>query len=404
MKRRQFLKAAAGSMGAAAVAMPAFLRHAFAADPIKIGVPTSLSGPLALLGEQTKRGGDFFVKEVNAKGGVIGRPIELIYEDTAANPAVAVRKAQQLVEKDGVKFLVGIAASSEALAVSPKCPEWNCLLIATIPGAGALTSTAFNRNFFRINMSSVMGSRVTSLYLKQSPTKKFYALGSDYAYGHDSVSAFSKLVKQIGRETIGTAFPPLGTKDFASYIAKIKESGAEACLVSLPGQDGVIFFKQAAQFGLNHQVRFLIESFETKFLDATGDAMEGSIGAARYVYTIDTPKNKKFVAGYHELYKLYPDYPDAMAYDALDWLTQLMTKVGSATDIDKVITAWEDAEFNGLVGPILMRKCDHQVEQPGFMAEAVKGPGAASVLIPKILTTYPREQIVPKCRSDEFAD
>ena len=105
--RRDFLKiGVVGGVGAA-LAMPAFARRAYAKEPIKIGLPTVLSGGNAQYGIQARRACELFGKEINAKGGVLGRPLEFIYEDTGGDPATAVRKAQKLVEKDGVKFLTG---------------------------------------------------------------------------------------------------------------------------------------------------------------------------------------------------------------------------------------------------------------------------------------------------------
>ena len=352
MKRRQFLQVAAGGMGAAA-SMPTSFRKAWAQKPIKIGVPTALSGAQALFGEQTRRGADYFSKEINAKGGVLGRPVEIIYEDTGADPATAVRRAQKLVEKDGVQFLMGVAMSSEALAITAKAQEWNSLLISTITGGGALTTTAFNRNFFRVNKSAAMGARVISLYLAEAPMRRFYALGSDYAYGRDAVANFSKLLAPTGKEIVGTAFAPLGTKDFASYIARIKQSGAQACFFAVPGQDGITFFKQAHQFGLTRDIKMIVESFDLKYIEPIGDAIVGTVGATRYSFTIDTPRNRSFVAGFHGAYKAYPDYPDATAYQALDWLSQVIEKAGTADDIEKIIATWEDFELRWLGRPVL---------------------------------------------------
>ena len=117
MRRRDFLKTAlAGGIGASLSG--AYLQPAWAQNPIKIGLPTVLSGGNAQYGIQAKRACELFGKEINAKGGILGRPVEFIYEDTGSDPATAVRKAQKLVEKDGVKFLTGTVLSSEALAVS----------------------------------------------------------------------------------------------------------------------------------------------------------------------------------------------------------------------------------------------------------------------------------------------
>ena len=121
--RRDFVKAGLVTGIGATLSFPAYLRQAWAAEPIKIGLPAALSGGNAQYGVQAKRACELFAKDIKAKGGILGRPVEFIYEDTAGDPATAVRKAQKLVEKDGVKFLTGVALSSEALAVSAKGPS-----------------------------------------------------------------------------------------------------------------------------------------------------------------------------------------------------------------------------------------------------------------------------------------
>ena len=372
MRRRDFLKiSVAGAAGTSLLAVPRYLR---AQGPIKIGMPAALSGSYAQYGIQAKRAADLFSKDVKAKG-ILGRPVEFIFEDTAGDPAAAVRKAQKLVEKDGVKFLTGVALSSEALAVSAKCPEWKVLFMSTINGAGALTAKSFHRYFFRVNTSGPMGARAISLYLAESPMKRFFALGSDY--------------------------PPVGTKDFASYIAKIRQSRAEGVYLALPGQDATIYMKQAHQFGLNREVKPIMEILELENMKAVGDAMVGAIGSSRYPFTVDTPKNKEFVKRFHELHGMYPDMFDGETYEGLEWLAQVIAKAGT-DDVEKVIEAWEDSTYEGLEGPFLMRKCDHQAVQPGFAVECVKDPKYPHP-IPKILATYPGDKVTPKCRTEEFS-
>src|SRR6185503_19466203 len=111
MRRREFLTMAAVGGAMAGVGSPVFLRRAYAQTPIKIGMPAALSGSNAQYGIQARRAGELFAKDIKAKG-ILGRPVEFIYEDTGGDPATAVRKAQKLVEKDGVKFLTGVALSS----------------------------------------------------------------------------------------------------------------------------------------------------------------------------------------------------------------------------------------------------------------------------------------------------
>jgi len=399
--RREFVKA--GLVGGIGIGLgfPAFLRRAYAAEPIKIGLPAALSGGYAQYGVQAKRACELYAKEVKARGGILGRPLEFIYEDTAGDPATAVRKAQKLVEKDGVKFLTGVALSSEALAVSAKCPEWKVIFMSTINGAGALTAKSWNRYFFRVNTSGPMGARAVSLYLIESPMKKFFALGSDYAWGRDSVGSFDKLITSAGKEIVGKDYPPVGTKDFASYVTKVRQSGAQGCYLALPGQDATIFFKQAYQFGLTREVKPIMEIVELENIKAVGDAMVGTIGGSRYPFTLDTPRNREFVKRFHETYNMYPDMFDGETYEGVDWLAQVIQKVGG-DDVEKVIEAWEDSPYEGLEGSFFMRKCDHQAVQPGFVVEAVKDPKYPHP-IPKIVATYPGDKVTPKCRTEDFA-
>jgi len=399
--RREFVTAGLVSAVGLSLGFPAYLRRASAAEPIKIGLPAALSGGNAQYGVQAKRACELFAKEMKAKGGVLGRPIEFIYEDTGGDPATAVRKAQKLVEKDGVKFLTGVVLSSEALAVSAKCPEWKVIFMSTINGAGALTAKSWNRYFFRVNTSGPMGARAVSLYLVESPMKRFFGLGSDYAWGRDSVGSFEKLITAAGKEIVGKDYPPVGTKDFASYVAKIKQSGAQGCYMALPGQDATIFFKQAYQFGLTREVKPIMEIVELENMKAVGEAMAGAIGSSRYPFTVDTPRNRDFVKRFHELHGVYPDMFDGETYEGLEWLTQVIQKAGT-DDVEKVIEAWEDSPYEGLEGPFFMRKCDHQAVQPGFVVEAAKDPKYPH-LIPKILATYPGERVTPKCRTEDFA-
>src|SRR2546428_1682895 len=142
MRRRDFLQVAvAGGVGAS-LGVPAFLRRTWAqGGPIKIGMPTALSGSNAQYGIQAKRAAELFAKDIKAKG-ILGLPVEFIYEDTGGDPATAVRKAQKLVEKVGEKFLTGDALSSDALAVSANCPEWQVVCMSAVHGDGPLTVRA----------------------------------------------------------------------------------------------------------------------------------------------------------------------------------------------------------------------------------------------------------------------
>ena len=143
---------------ATALAAP-LIRHAHAADAIKIGMPLALTGPLGSVGQEQKNGAELWAKVTNAKGGLLGRPIQLFITDTGGDPATCVRKAQELVERDNCHVFFGMTLSSEALAVVPKLAEWNAIFVSSDNGDGRLTGSSLVPNFFRSNISGPMGTR-----------------------------------------------------------------------------------------------------------------------------------------------------------------------------------------------------------------------------------------------------
>ena len=269
--------------------------HAQAGGAIKIGMPLALTGPLGSVGQQQKRGAELYAKLQNAKGGILGRKIELLIEDTVGNPATCVRKAQEMVERYDCRLFTGITLSSEALAIVPKLAEWNSIFISSDNGDGRLTAESFVPNFFRANTSGPMGARAVSLYVKEAKLKSFYALGMDYAWGHNSVQVFENEMKRLNIEFVGKVFAPTGTKDYSTYITKIRQSGADGVYLVLAGDDNNAFLAQAAQYQLPAKMAMVTEQIELVALRAVGDASVGLVGSARYAFTIDTPGNKEFV-------------------------------------------------------------------------------------------------------------
>ena len=128
----------------------------------------------------------------------------------------------------------------------PKLAEWNAIFMSSDNGDGRLTGSSFVPNFFRANISGPMETRAISLWLRQAEFKNFYALGMDYAWGHNSIGVFQDEVKKAeARTSSATVYSPIGTKDFSTYITKIRQSGADACFLVLQGDDNNAFLSQA---------------------------------------------------------------------------------------------------------------------------------------------------------------
>ncbi len=292
---------------AATLTSPVVLKRALGDEPIKIGMPCALTGPGGEVGEQMRRGAEFWARTVNAKGGVLGRQVQILAQDTTGDPATAIRKAQDLVEREGCRLLFGMTLSSEALAVVPKLAEWNAIFMSSDNGDGRLTGESFVPNFFRANTSGPMGTRAVALYLRQAGFNKFCALGMDYAWGRNSIGVFKDEVKKAGKTFLTDVYSPIGTKDYATYITKIRQSGADACFLVLQGDDNNAFLAQAKQYRLGDKVQLLTEIVDLNSIHAVGEAAVGLIGSSRYTFTFPGDANAAFVAAWKQEYGNVPD-------------------------------------------------------------------------------------------------
>src|SRR6185312_1228438 len=255
---------------------------------------------------------------------------EIYITDTGGDPATCVRKAQEFVERDGCRILFGMTLSSEAVAVVPKLAEWKTIFVSSDNGDGRLTAESLVPNFFRSNISGPMGARAVTLYLRDAPFKAFYAIGMDYAWGRNSVDVFQGEMKRANKNFIGAVYSPTGTKDFSTYITKIRNSGADALYVVLAGDDYGAFLAQAKQYRLGDKVQLLTEVVDMSVMRSVGDAGAGLIGSTRYRSAIDTPENKAFVAMWLKEYGNPPDNNEGDQWQACMVLEDAIKRAGSA--------------------------------------------------------------------------
>ena len=397
LARRKFLKAAAAASALAAA--PAYLKAQAAA--IKIGIPTVITGGYALLGSQVMRTCRLVKKMTDARGGVLGRPVEFLFQDTQGDPAICVRKAQELVERDNCRILSGVIVSSEAAAMLPKLESWNAVFLSHGNGDGRLTAELFVPRFFRANTSAPMGARALALYLKDAPQKKFMAIASDAAWGRSSNTAFEAQIKRVGKDLVDKIYAPVANKDYSPYITKILQSGVEGCYVALQGDEARAFYSQATQYKLSQRVQFFTEIVAQADIKVLGRDAIGLMGSSRYPLTYDIAQNRAFVDAFMAEYKEIPDWTDGEMYQALMILFAAIEKARSDEPM-RIVAAMEDLEVTSVKGPIKMRKCDHQGENQGFVVKVGQHKGFAEP-VGEIVKIYPREMTTPDCRSSSYS-
>jgi branched-chain amino acid transport system substrate-binding protein len=251
--RRRLVKSGA-ALVAAQFASP-FVIRARAADAVKIGLDNPLTGTYAANGKHELDGCQLALDEINAKGGILGRPVELRVEDSSSGDAgTAVQKARKLIEGDKVDFLLGNVNSALSLAMAQVSNEKGVLHIVPGGHTDAVTGASCHWNVFRVCNTTQMEANAVADALVKDFGKKFYYLTPDYAYGHTLESGLIKAIGAIGGERVGGDLTPLGTVDFSSYLIKAQAANPDVILFLVQGDDMLNAMKQAVQFGLQSKV------------------------------------------------------------------------------------------------------------------------------------------------------
>lgn len=344
-------------------------------QPIRIGVVTPLSGTYAGLGQQVKWGLDLAAREINESGGVMGRRIELIYEDEEANPAVATQKAEKLFQVNKVDFLTGTVNSGSTLAVGQVAERNQRLIATTVSFADSITGDKCSPNVFRVNARAGMQSAALAEWLsKEKPNASVFYLGPDYEMGRSTVAAFKSAAEGKGARTVGEIFAPLDNKDYSPYFGQIRSARPTVMYTSVAGNDTVRLFSQLAEFGLGRNLQIVGASgtLTSQNLPAIGKAAEGFVTGVGYSPLIDSTENKKFVAAFQAMNKALPDLYGADSYGVLYFYKAAVEKAKS-TDTDKVRAAMRDLEWATPQGVKKMRAGDHQAMQDMYAVRVTNG-------------------------------
>lgn len=336
--------------------------------PIRIGVVTPISGTYAGIGQQVSWGLDMAAEEINAAGGIMGRQIELIYEDSEANPAVAVQKAEKLMTAEDVDFLTGTVNSGATLAVGQVAERAGKLLATTVSFSDAITGDKCSPNVFRVNARAGQQSAALAAWIEsEKPGAKVFYLGPDYEMGRSTVAAFKSNAEKVGAQSTGEVFAPLDSKDYSQYFGRIRAAQPEVLYTSVAGNDTVRLFTQMQDFGVRDGLTILGASgtVTSQNIGAIGNAAEGFITGVGYSTLIDSPENKAFVSAFNTRNGADPDLYGADSYGLLFAYKKAVETAGN-TSTDDVRAALEGLEWNTPQGVKTIRAGDHQAIQPMY--------------------------------------
>ncbi len=328
LTRRTLLKGAAGATAIAGLGMPAIVKAQ--SDVIRIGHLTPITGFLGPLGEFAQMGVKLAAEEINAAGGVLGRKIELVIEDSV-NPQTASAKAERLIERDKVAMIIGEISSASALAIGQVADRTKTVFINTGANSDALRGASCNPFMFHIEAANSMMVTAVGTYLKTENMiqgKRWYSLTADYAFGHDLFRVAKKFVTENGGEFIGEELVPTDATDFSPYLLKIRQAQPDIVASNLAGNQITNFIKQYAEYGLQFPITGF--GFDTAVAWGAGKGNFSGIWPLIWHHMVDTPSSKRFVEAFTKAYGKPPENQSWGDYNSLKIVAQSFTELKSA--------------------------------------------------------------------------
>jgi branched-chain amino acid transport system substrate-binding protein len=349
---------------------------------IKIGELNSYKAQPAFL-EPYKKGMELAIEEINAKGGVNGKKLELISRDDNANPGDAVRVAEELVSREKVDVLTGTFLSNTGLAVADFAKQKKRFFLGGEPLTDKLTWQGGNHYTFRLRPGTYMQSAMLVQEAAKLNKKRWAIVYPNYEYGQSAVAAFKQLLKaaQPDVEFVTEQATPLGKVDAGSVVQALADAKPDAIFNVLFAADLSKFVREGNTRGLfkDRAVVSLLTG-EPEYLDALRDEAPNDWIVTGYPwYGIQTPEHKAFFLAYHNKYKDYPRAGSVVGYSMIKSVAAGLAKAKS-TDQEKLVAAFKGLQVDTPFGKITYRPEDHQSTMGAFVGKT-KNQGGKGVMV-----------------------
>jgi len=394
LSRRAALKGLGA--GASLLAMPWIVR-AQTSDVIKIGFPMPLTGPFAAEAKDQVKSAQLAVQQINDKGGVVGRKVELLVRDDKLNAGEAATRALELIENDKVNAIVGALSSAIQLATNEVTRARGMLYISISQSDSINEVKDFSKYTFHEALNPTMTTAAVAKHTFKMGARVAY-LCADYAYGHEMLRGFKRAGDAIGAVTVGEILHPIGAPDYSTFIPRISAMSPDILCICNFGRDQANSIKQAVDFGLKDRMKIVVPVILHNQRLAVGpDVFEGVIGGSNYYWGMEdtVPSAKVFNDAFRATHGgATPTDYGAYGYTGVMSLLLAMQAAGG-TVTDKMVASLEGLKYDVAKGPQYYRKCDHQSVQSVLVLESKKKAEMKSDLdFFKILATEPASESV----------
>src|SRR5215204_5760493 len=374
MRRHVLFLALAGAVASFATAA--------SAQTIKIGELNSYKGQPAFL-DPYKKGWELAVEEVNAKGGVLGKKLEVVSRDDGADPGAAVRVAEELITREGVNIITGTFLSHIGLAVTEFAGKKQVFFLAAEPLTDKITWQNGNRYTFRLRASTYMQVAMLMPDVIAAKKKRWALVYPNFEFGQSAAEAFKTMLKkaQPDVEFLTEQAPPLGNEDTGAIAQALDDAKPDGIFSATFGTGLAKFVRDGTTRGtFKNRVVVNLLAGEPEYLDPLKDeAPVGWIVTGYPWNEINTPEHKAFVAAYQKKFNDYPRLGSVVGYDTMKSLAAGIAKAGS-TDTEKLITAFRGLEVkDGPFGTFTYRAQDHQATVGAYVGKIALKDGKGTM-------------------------
>jgi branched-chain amino acid transport system substrate-binding protein len=351
-----------GIIACASALAISFSPMASAQETIKIGELNSYKSQTAFL-DPYKKGWEMAIEEINAKGGVLGKKLEVVSRDDGSNPGDAVRVADELVTREGVNILTGTFLSNIGLAVAEFAGKKQVFFLASEPLTDKVTWQNGNKYTFRLRPQTTTQVAMLLPDALAAKKKRWALVYPNYEYGQSAAAAFKEMMKakQPDVEFVTEQAPPLGKVDAGAVVQAIDDAKPDAIFNALFGADLAKFVREGTTRGVfKDRTVVSLLSGEPEYLDPLKE--EAPVGWIVTGYPWDkitTPEYKTFLDAYQRKYSDYPRLGSIVGYVTMKSVAAGIAKAGS-TDTEKLIAAFKGLKVDSPFGPFSYRASDHQ--------------------------------------------
>lgn len=338
-----------------------------AAEPITLGLNYPRTGPYKEEGLAQMRGALLAIDELNAQGGVLGRPLRLSSKDTASRPAKAVKNVDKLAA-EGAAMLFGGSSSAVAIAAGKRAKEHDLLYFGTLTYSNDTTGKDGQRYMFRECNNAWMSAKVLGQYLSKTlPNKRYFYVTSDYTWGHTTEAS---LRQATGTDNAGqhagvrVPFPGARLADYQDALTQAASSNAEVLALVLFGEDLVRAMRIAKDLGLTERMQIIAPNLTQSMVEQAGpDLMQGVIGTEPWTWRVPalekSTRGEAFVQSFKTRYEMYPSSSAASAYSIVQQWADAAKRANSL-DSEALIKALEGHRYSLLKDEQQWRAFDHQ--------------------------------------------